>query len=374
MTSDTAPVKITAHQRSQRDEASLSEKPYLIYGAYGYTGELTARLAKEKGHKPILAGRNEQKVKAIATELGFEHRVYSLDDIPAREKALEDVELVLHCAGPFSKTAEAMSEACLHTKTHYLDVTGEVEVFELLATKNEVAKEAEIMILPGVGFDVVPSDCLALHLKQRLPDATHLALGFHSQGKSSRGTANTIVENINNGGVIRENGVIIKVKPAAKSRMIDFGRGKTLGVTIPWGDVSTAYHSTQIPNIEVYMAVPAVTKWAMKSTQILGKLLATKPIQNFLKKRIQKGPAGPTEEQRAEWKTCLWGEATNAAGRKVVSRLVGPEGYTLTARTALAIIERVLSGDAPIGYQTPASAYGADLITEIEGVTRSDEE
>lgn len=352
----------------------MSEQPYLIYGANGYTGHLVAKLAKERGHKPILAGRNETKVKAVAVELGFEYRVYSLDDIPAREKALEDVSLVLHCAGPFSKTAEAMSEACLQTKTHYLDVTGEVDVFELMATKDEVAKKAEIMILPGVGFDVVPTDCLALHLKQRLPDATHIALGFHSQGQSSRGTANTIVENINNGGVIRENGVIKQVKAAAKSRTIDFGRGETLGVTIPWGDVSTAFHSTQIPNIEVYMAVPKSTKWAMKSTQVLGKILTTGPVQSFLKKRIQKGPAGPTEEQRASLNTCIWGEVKNAEGKKLVSRLVGPEGYTLTARAALAIIEKVLAGHAPIGYQTPSSAYGADLIMEIEGVTRTDEE
>lgn len=352
----------------------MSEKPYLIYGANGYTGHLTAKLAKERGHKPILAGRTESKVKAVAEELGFEYRVFDLGDIEAREKALADVELVLHCAGPFSRTAEAMTEACLATKTHYLDVTGEVEVFEFLSTKDDAAKNAKIMILPGVGFDVVPSDCLALHLKNRLPDATHLALGFHSQGRSSRGTANTIVENVNKGGVIRENGVIIKVKPAAKSRIIDFGRGETLGVTIPWGDVSTAYHSTQIPNIEVYMAVPKATMWAMKSTRVFGGLLSTKPVQNFLKKRIQNGPAGPSDEERAKWKTCLWGEAKNAEGKVAVSRLVGPEGYTLTARTALAIIERVLDGKAPIGYQTPSSAYGADLIVEIEGVSRSDDD
>ena len=348
-------------------------KPYLIYGANGYTGHLTARLAKERGHSPILAGRSESKVKAVADELGFESRVFALDDILAREKALADVDLVLHCAGPFSKTAEAMSEACLQSKTHYLDVTGEIEVFELMASKDEVAKKAEIMILPGVGFDVVPSDCLALHLKNRLPNATHLALGFQSQGRSSRCTANTIVENVNQGGMIRKDGVIVSVKAAEKSRQIDFGQGETLGVTIPWGDVSTAYYSTEIPNIEVYLAVPNAVKWAMKSTRYFGKVLGSAPVQKMMKKRIQKGPAGPSDEERARWRTFLWGEAKNSAGEKVVSRLITPEGYTLTANTALKIIERVLNGDAPIGFQTPARAYGADLIMEIDGVSRSDE-
>ncbi len=229
---------------------------YLIYGANGYTGALTARLAVERGHRPVLAGRNRESVSELAGQLNLEYRAFGLDDPAALDAGLRGVVTVLHCAGPFSHTWKAMSDACLRTKVHYLDITGEVLVFESLAARDAEAKAAGVMLMPGVGFDVVPSDCLAAHLKRRLPTATHLTLGFSGSGRFSRGTATTMAENMHRGGLVRRDGVLAKVPAAWKSRVIDFGAGPVSAMTIPWGDVSTAYHSTGIPNIEVYMSAP----------------------------------------------------------------------------------------------------------------------
>jgi short subunit dehydrogenase-like uncharacterized protein len=228
------------------------------------------------------------------------------------------------------------------------------------------------MLLPGVGFDVVPSDCLAVYLKSKLPSATKLALGFMTVGRTSRGTATTMVENIHNGAAIRRDGVITPVPAGWHTRDIDFGAGPRRSVTIPWGDVSTAFYSTGIPNIEVYIALPAAARWGMLALRPIGPLLGTKPVQRFLKSRVQAQPAGPTEVERAQGRSLLWGEVEDAAGRRHVARIQGPEGYTLTAMTALASVDRVLAGNAPSGFQTPAKAYGADFILEIGGVTRED--
>lgn len=353
----------------------MPDKTFLLYGASGYTGELIARRAVEHGLRPILAGRKKANFSALAGELKCETREFSLDDPAAIDAGLASVPVVMHCAGPFSRTFRPMSDACIRNGVHYLDITGEIEIFETLAARGEKAKAAGIMMMPGTGFDVVPSDCLAAHLKTRLPTATHLALAIKSKGRLSQGTATTMVENIGRGGAFRKDGQITLTKAAAKTRRVDYGGKHPSTVTMfPWGDVATAYHSTGIPNIEVYFAIPASLRRMMKATRYIGGLLATGPMQSFLKKRIKAGPAGPSEEERRTGKTIIWGEVTDASGGRAVSRLYTGEGYALTAATAVLILEKVLAGNFRPGFATPSMAYGPDLILEIEGVRREDVE
>jgi len=333
----------------------------LIYGANGYTGELIAEHCKPSGLEPILAGRNADAVASLARKLGLPHRVF---DLSAPD--LSGVSVVLHCAGPFSRTSQPMVDACARAGAHYLDITGEIDVFEACAASGV----KDVMVMPGVGFDVVPSDCLAAHLKRRLPTATHLSLGFQSLGKMSHGTALTTVENLHKGGKVRQDGRIVTVPTAHKTRTIDFGHGPTGAMTIPWGDVSTAWHSTAIPNIEVFTAAPTMMRAGAKMLGVLGPLIKTGPVQRMLRGRV--GAGGPTEEQRARSRSYLWGEVSDGT-RTLTSRLETPEGYTLTMLTAIAIAKKVLAGNFKPGYQTPSSAYGADLILEIEGCARRDD-
>jgi short subunit dehydrogenase-like uncharacterized protein len=346
-------------------------KNFMIYGANGYTGELIAREASKRGMKPILAGRSQNKVEPLAKELNLIFRTFSLADKKSLEYTLKEVDFVLHCAGPFSLTSQPMVEACLRLGKHYLDITGEIAVFEAMAQRDAAAKKAGIMVMPGVGFDVVPSDCLALHLKNRLPSATVLTLAFYGLGKISHGTQATMLMNVGNGGAIRKNGEITRVPAAYKTRKINFGEFSETAVTIPWGDVSTAFYSTGIPNIEVYTVLPEQNLKLLKLSRYIGWLLASKPMQSYLQKQIPSG--GANEEERAQGKTFLWGEASDASGNRVSSRIQAPEGYTLTVLTALNIIEKLLGGNFQKGFQTPAKAFGADLILEIEGVERMDD-
>ena len=345
---------------------------FLLYGANGYTGELIARLAVQQGLRPILAALNSQKVAPLATELGLEYRAFALDNQSATDSALADITVVLHCAGPFSQTSAPMVAGCLRSQTHYLDITGEISVFEEIASQDNLAKTAGVMLLPGVGFDVVPSDCLAAHLKGRLPSAIRLALGFQSLGRISRGTANTMIEAQHQGGKIRRDGVLTTVPAAFKTRSIDFGQGKVEAVTIPWGDVATAFYSTGIPNIEVYAAFPASTRILAIALRYVGWLLKLPAVQNFQKQLIQNQPPGPSETERAEGKSYLWGEVEDSTGKRLSSRLQCPEGYTLTTLTAVKIVQKVLAGEYTCGFQTPSKAYGADFILDFPGVVRED--
>lgn len=365
--------KAKPRRHDDRDE-DFPMGTFLIYGANGYSGSLIAREAVKRGERPILAGRNAQAVAALATELGAEQRGFGLDDPAAIDDAIRGVGVVLNCAGPFARTAMKMAEACLRTGTHYLDITGEIEVFEALAGRDLDAKARGVMLMPGVGFDVVPTDCLAAHLKRRLPSATKLLIGIHTTGaRLSRGTATTMVEGLLWGGMVRRGGVLTRVPIAWKTRVIDFGMGPVKAITIPWGDVATAYHSTGIPDIEVYMAAPLPRRIMARMVSHLRWLLGSALVQSFLKKRIQKRLPGPTDEERGHAQSFIWGEAVDDGGRRVVSRLRGPDGYTLTVLCALAVIDRVLAGKAPPGFQTPAMAYGPDFVLQMKGIVREDE-
>ncbi|MDB4907896.1 MAG: Saccharopine dehydrogenase [Gemmatimonadetes bacterium] len=344
----------------------------LIYGANGYTGELIARLAVERGLRPTLSARRAEAIAPLAAELGLDFEVVSLDDTAALDSLLSRHDVVLHCAGPFMHTARPMAEACLRTKSHYLDITGEIEVFELLHAMGAAAAAAGVMLLPGVGFDVVPSDCLAAHLKKRMPQATSLSLAFLSLGGLSRGTATTMAEGMGRGGAVRRDGRIVPVPPAWKMRHIDFGTGVIAAVSIPWGDVSTAYYSTGIPNVTVYMATPTKLRWSMRATRYLGPLLRWAPVKQWLVERAQARRPGPSEAQRKRGFSLLWGEASDDSGRTVTVRMRTPNGYTLTAQTAVAIAERVLAGQLMPGFQTPSLLLGADFILSIREVARAE--
>ena len=341
----------------------------LIYGANGYTGELIARAAAAAGLAPILAGRSAAPVEALARELGCESRVFGLDDATAIAASLAGSRVVLHCAGPFSATAGPMMAACLAAHAHYTDITGEIEVFELGFRQDAGARQAGIVVCPGVGFDVVPTDCIALTLMQALPDATHLALGFDSRSGWSRGTASTSVEGLGHGSRVREKGVIHPIPLGSRTRRIDFGAGEKQAAAIPWGDVSTAYRTTGIPNIEVYVPVSPRALANLRRLGKFGWLLRSGPAQSFLKWRIRSGAPGPTAEERAKAPVFVWGEA-RGAGRTVIARIRVPNGYTVTTDASIAIARRLLAGGAQPGFTTPARLMGADFVTSLPGASK----
>ncbi len=351
----------------------MTNRTIIIYGSYGYTGKIIAQECRSKNLTVILAGRNKEALQKQSEETGYPHEVVDISDSIDLKNLLRKGAIVIHCGGPFQNTAKAMADACLETKTHYTDITGEHQVFELLAGYDQKGKDAGITIIPGTGFDVVPSDCLALHLKNRLPTATHLQLAFTmSKGGLSRGTSRTMTEGLGNGSLIRKNGKLTPINLGKKILEIDFGSFKTSTLNIPWGDISTAWRSTGIPNIEVYTGATASMIRNAKMSTYFNWLLRMRWVKNYLLKKVDQKPAGPSEEKRNSGRSFLWGKVWDVNGKECISRLETLSGYTLTAKTAVLIAEKILGGNFKTGYQTPAMAYGADLIMEIETTKRID--
>ncbi|GAB2477960.1 saccharopine dehydrogenase NADP-binding domain-containing protein [Comamonas humi] len=340
---------------------------WLIYGANGYTGELIAREAVQRGLKPVLAGRRRESVETLARELGLEALAFGLDDTEVLAKQIQGHTLVLNCAGPFSATAAPMMEVCLRAHAHYLDITGEIAVFELAQSLGFRARDAGVVLCPGVGFDVIPTDCVAAALKEALPDATHLALGFDSRSGFSPGTAKTSVEGLAQGGKVRRDGKIITVPLAYEVRRIDFGDGEKDAMTIPWGDVSTAYYTTGIPNIQTFIpGSPRMIANARRANYVR-PLLGLPWVQKLIKAHIAKTVKGPNEEKRAQMPTFVWGEASNARGEKRTARIRTANGYSLTITGSLAVVEHLMAVQRAGGTYTPAQLMGSDLVARLPG-------
>lgn len=339
---------------------------FLLYGANGYTGKLIAKLAATYNLQPILAGRTESNIKPLGDELQLLYRIINLDDKAALEKALQEVKLVLHAAGPYVFTAKQMIEACLETGVHYIDINGDISVFEMLKKYDAAAKEKNMMVMPGVGFDVVPTDCIALKLKNKMPDATHLKLAFASVGGGlSHGTAITMAGKIGEGGAVRENGKIVRKPLGQKGMYVYFGKKKLFVMTIPWGDISTAFTTTGIPNIEAYTGMAPKVYRVLKFQWVFNWLLRTDFIRTIIKKKIKARPAGPSDEQRKNSSSLVWGEVSSANGNKLNACISCSDGYTLTAHSSLIIAKKILEGNFKPGYQTPAGCYGENLLMEI---------
>jgi short subunit dehydrogenase-like uncharacterized protein len=349
---------------------SSTHDPLLLYGATGYTGRLLAEGLRARGLRPLLAARDPTRLAGVAAPLDLPHRAVGLDAPEGLDRALAGVRVVLNAAGPFAHTARPLVDACLRVGAHYLDITGELDVFEGLARRHAEARSRSVMIMPGVGFDVVATDCQAAHVAAHLPGARRLRLGVTGLAPASRGSARTVIEHVGTGTRVRRGGVIRTLPMGALERSFDFGRGPRPSLAVSWGDVSTAFYTTGIPDIEVYYeaspelrATAAVGRW-------LGGWLRLAPWQAWLQGHADVLPAGPSETQRGRHRCVVVAEVEDDAGGFASSRLESPEGYGFTALSAPAIAARVLADDLEPGFQTPARVYGADFVLSIPGTVR----
>ncbi|MFO0590599.1 MAG: saccharopine dehydrogenase NADP-binding domain-containing protein [Polyangiaceae bacterium] len=349
-----------------------TSRPWLVYGANGYTGQLVAEEAMRRGHRPVLAGRNEAKIRPLAEKMGLPWKAFGLDDISAAAKALEDVDLVFHAAGPFVHTSEPMITACLARGAHYVDVTGEIPVFARTLDRDEEAKRAKVCLISGVGFDVIPTDCLARFVGDKLPHARHLDIAFAALGTTSPGTTKTMLEMIARGNLVRREGALLPAPLGADVRTFRFADKERGAVSIPWGDLETAYKTTGIPNITTYMSLPRAQLRAMKlfGSSISGVLKRDR-VRDTLSGWAERFVKGPDETARNTGRWQVYAAARDAEDRKVEAWLTTPEGYAFTARGGVLAVERLLASDFDfVGATTPALAFGADFVLAIEGTQR----
>lgn len=181
-----------------------------------------------------------------------------------------------------------------------------------------------------------------------------------------------MVENLPKGTLVRRNGALVSLRAGAVSRPFDFGEGPRPAMAVPWGDLCTAWHSTGVPNIETYFAMPRRVIWGARVAGLFPWVLGSGPVQRFLKRRFDARPAGPSAEQRAAARSILVVEAERPSGPPVASRLITPNGYSLTADAGVDIAARILGRQWKPGFQTPSKVFGADYILSREGTSRVD--
>jgi short subunit dehydrogenase-like uncharacterized protein len=324
----------------------------LIYGSTGYTGELIAREAARRGLDTVVAGRNAARVQQLASDLGVEGRSFDLSDAEVTRRGLSGVSVVLNVAGPFAVTSAPLLEAALSVGAHYLDTTAELGAFLHSEAADAAAREAGTMVMSGTGWDVVPSDALAARTAARVADPISLVIALKlfvgtpgeripllfSQGSitSAAGFADYV-------GSIRAAGVLTR-RSDEPTPPIDFGFGPEEVSPAPMGDLVTAWKSTGIPNIEVFVAggIPAPTASDGQSL-----------------------PAGPDASDRALGRARVYAKVVGRDGSVAEGLVDTPTGYGFTQIAAVEIVARILAGDFSVGFQTPASAYGSALLTSI---------
>jgi short subunit dehydrogenase-like uncharacterized protein len=320
---------------------------------------------------PVLGGRDAGRLARLGEELGgVPFRVASLDDPVGLDRALRDVALLLNAAGPFSRTASPLVNACLRSGTDYLDVTGELDVLDALSRRGAEARARGIMILPAVGFDVLASDCLLAHVARLARSARWLALGIRGLVHASRGSYRTLVEQAGRAVRIRRGGELVGTVPGALRRAFDYGDAPRDSLAVSWGDLVTAWHTTGIPDIEVYFEATLPVAAMLGVGRWWGPLLRTRTAQALLKAQAELLPAGPDAEARASHEVVLVAEAGDERGRLAAARLHTPEAYGFTARCAASVARDVHSGRRRSGFETPARLLGADFVTQLEGVRR----
>ncbi len=368
--------------QGEQTNGSGARGGWMIYGAYGYTGVLVAEEAVRRGHRPLLSGRSPEKLDALAARLGLDWIACGLDNPTGLVRELSRVDLVFHAAGPFVQTAEPMRRACLEARTSYVDITGEVPVFRDTLASDAMAKERGIAMMSGVGFDVVPTDCLAAYVASKVPGATELEIAFAGLGKVSPGTLKSVVEGAAAGGLARRGGRLVPIPLGRDVRRIRFADRERSVLAIPWGDLVTAHQTTGIPNITTYMAMPGrvaeaaqAAWWIQDATApLLRKVLGAERVKRALSQLIETRVAGPDEAARQAGRSEVWARASaDGARQSYEAWLRTGEGYAFTAVAGVRCVEKILAARGSLtGALTPAGAFGADFVLEIEGTKRYD--
>ncbi|HEX7127024.1 MAG TPA: saccharopine dehydrogenase NADP-binding domain-containing protein [Thermodesulfobacteriota bacterium] len=343
----------------------------MLYGAYGYTGRLAAELAAAQSLDVVLAGRDGDALEALGNRLSLPTRVIGLDDAKALSEALTDIACVVHMAGPFAATSAPMLGACLSTRTDYVDITGEIEVFEALWSREAEIRQAGITAVPGAGFDVVPSDCLAAYVAGKLDRPASLVIALRGLESASRGTLRTAIRQVSRPVLCRRAGTIVPLDDRSP-RWTDFGSGEEPCVPVSWGDVATALHNTGAGTITVYLRRTALLRSADVLGSLFGPVLRSRAGQRGLAALVRRLPEGPSQAERRRHRSTIWAEAIDASGRSSRARLSTPDAYDFAANSALEIASRVRSLPTALGLVTPSRAFGADFVLSLPGCARTD--
>jgi len=315
----------------------------MIYGAAGYTGHMAAAHAKAMGLRVIVAGRDEGPLRALATELEVDARVFALDDAADIDASLTDVAVLLNCAGPFLHTAEPLMRGTLRNGVHYLDIAAELDSYHLAETLDDAARAAGVMLLPGSGGSVAMLGSLAGFAANKGAEPRKISIALHVTGAMSRGSAISASQNLTTRTLARVNGALVDREPMALMDF-DFGKGMMACFPVTLPDLVTIWRSTGAPNVETFVHVSGSA---------------------FPEGELSGMPDGPTGAEREASRYQASVSVTGADGQTVRAVLDTVNGYSFTPLAAAEAARRVMSGEARAGFQTPAGLFGPGFAETI---------
>lgn len=345
---------------------------WMIYGATGFTGKLVAAEAVKRGHRPLLAGRNPEKLARLAADLDLDYVDFTLDDVNVVAEHIADMDIVYHAAGPFIYTAEPMIKACLATKTHYLDITGEIHMLERTFSYDETARKIGIALISGAGFDVVPTNCLAKYVADQVPGAHKLEIVIAAISHISAGTAKSGIEMAHMPGKIRRDGILVDYPIGVGGRKMKMPLGDIFVLPIPWGDLDTAYRATGIPNITTYFQMPeAMISLARMGAPIMQWIFQSGIMRKGASALMNVLAYGPSDQLRETGRSFIWARAEDEEGQVAEAWIETLEAYQFTAETAVLAVESIAENQ-PVGALPPALAFGTDFVLEVNDTQRHD--
>jgi short subunit dehydrogenase-like uncharacterized protein len=319
----------------------------MIYGATGYTGRMAAEHATAAGTPLVLAGRSEAALSKFSADLGVEYRVFGLEDAATIGSGFAGISVLLNCAGPFMRTADALMKTSIRNGIHYLDTAAELDSYRLAEGLDDEAKAAGVMLMPGGGGSVAMLGSLAGHGAARVANPRKIRIALYVAGGLSRGSAISAMENVTVETLARVDGELVTVA-ADGIRKFDFGKGAVdcFPVTLP--DLITIWRSTGVPDVETFV-------------HLTGDGLPQGDLSLL--------PDGPSEDERLANRYQAAVEVTDADGHVAHSRLDTVNGYTFTAMAAAEAGRRVLAGEVRFGFQAPADLFGSGFAQTIADTT-----
>jgi short subunit dehydrogenase-like uncharacterized protein len=348
-----------------------SALPWVIYGANGVTGRQVLAQALKQEQRPIVAGRDAPAVRNLANHHGLEAAIVSLDDRAALEALLRRSSRVLHTAGPFSRTAAPMLEACLASATPYLDMSGELDVIAATIARDAEARRVGIPLVAAAGFGVTAGDCIAAHVARRRPRAKSLLIGVDARNRHrSAGAVLSRLDVLAAGGAWIERGALVR-GPIAHRRFHGPPPGSQTFIAAPMGEAISAHRTTGIPDVVAGIPVPRAVAPFMRWLAPPLQVLARGPLLRVLvTKNGRDTEAAEAAPPKTPLRSTLWARASDDEG-STTSVLETGEGYAFAA-AAMVLAARMVGERPLVGSFTPAAAFGPDFVLQIDGVSRRD--
>ncbi|PYI12198.1 NAD(P)-binding protein [Aspergillus sclerotiicarbonarius CBS 121057] len=317
----------------------------IIYGATGYTGRMASEQAASIGLDFAIAGRTEQKLKTLASQLQVPYYVFDIHQSTLIDQTLRNTSVLLNCAGPFMRTATPLMEACIRNGTHYLDISAEIASYQQAQELDQTAKAAGVMLLPGCGGSVAMLGCLASHAVDQVRNPKSIDIALHVAGSMSRGSAMSAAETATAGPLRLLDGQVVE-HDISNTADFDFNDGSgpvaSFPVTLP--DLLTISRSSNIGDVRTF----AHASGDGFPTGDLGLL-----------------PDGPTAAGRdaAPYHAAVRVTSEDSHVTRAVLHTVN--GYTFTTLASVEAAKRVLDNQAKSGFQTPAVIFGTDFLLAI---------